>query len=168
MSEINCFYHPKRNAIKKCEFCGKSICIGCRKEHRKEPYPPRGDTVINLNRKKTYCPVCYHLTIINEIKGKKQYMLFSIPFFCLFLLLGILVFLVFLNSPNGSSLTNMLIFGIGLIAFPFFVILGSIHEILVNNPKKIRKAEINLEKFIKETRKSTNIVFENPVYNGKF
>ena len=34
MSNINCYYHPNRNAIEKCELCGKTICLECKRVYR--------------------------------------------------------------------------------------------------------------------------------------
>lgn len=169
MSNNYCFYHPKRNAIKKCEFCGKDICFSCRMTYRKKSLYNQDSYSINLNRKKACCPVCFHILNINYEKDQTAYYLFfGLPFSCLILFICNLIFLWMLSKHDGSKPFEYIMTGIFLVGFSIFFIFGLIYEIKVGKTKKIKKVEIDLDKFIEETGMSSSIVFKNPYYCGKF
>ncbi len=55
-NHLNCYYHPERNAIAKCEKCGKPICLECNMIFRDKNITNKENYATRHN----YCIVCYY------------------------------------------------------------------------------------------------------------
>ena len=51
MEQLTCFYHPNREANKKCSRCGKFLCLECQKT-------VRSSSSSNVIHERVYCPEC--------------------------------------------------------------------------------------------------------------
>ena len=51
MEQLTCFYHPNREATKKCSRCGKFLCLECQKT-------VRSTSSSNVINERVYCPEC--------------------------------------------------------------------------------------------------------------
>ena len=86
MSELNCHYHPNREASDKCEMCNRLICLECKMVFH-------GSYGSNH---KTYCPVCYERK--NEIirtHSRTATMYFLVALFIFLILFLLVYFMVF-------------------------------------------------------------------------
>lgn len=101
MSKKNprCHFHPDRDAITKCEHCGRLICVECKMVYRKSHSSGSGDTHSYYYTYHDYCTPCFY---DRKIKNLNPIGPICIIFFG-FIFLGVSIFMLgqaidFVNS----------------------------------------------------------------------
>ena len=99
-SQNNCFFHPDRPAVDKCEKCQRMICLEDKMTYR-QVHVDYGDSVY------TFCPICYNQFLQGSKKAGKLFLviciifgLFVIGFFAVFILITMNMFSNFSNFPG--------------------------------------------------------------------
>ncbi len=85
MSDIKCYFHPERNAVEKCEECGKFVCVECKYNFKKKHTHRTGKTSSVYYTHHELCPQCY----ANAIESDGNSMKAALPCF------GYIIFLMF-------------------------------------------------------------------------
>ncbi len=57
---LNCYYHPEREAISKCENCGIILCLECKMVYRRVIRRGTGDSSYTYSERYDYCPICFY------------------------------------------------------------------------------------------------------------
>ena len=65
----SCHYHPNRDAITKCEQCGKLICIECKMIFRKQHSAGTSEHRTYYVTQHEVCPPCFYDLNIKTIKN---------------------------------------------------------------------------------------------------
>jgi len=150
-NNLNCHFHPYRDAIGKCEQCGKLLCVECKNIYRRRHSTGSGDHISYYYNQQELCTPCFY-----DEKIKRYH---PAGYICLilfgFIFLGASIFMFnesidFMNSwmsatndPSPSILpfftSIFIIVAIGLIAF------GIIS--LINAPKKVKELEAKKKVF---------------------
>lgn len=165
MSNITCYYHPNRNAIEKCELCGKTICLDCKRVYRETRSSGTSNSSSYYSIKYEYCPVCYHQSIINSARGTKSVLFCMVPFISIFVFIGIGLFLSgFSTGDFGPPPIFLWVFGAFFGGFPLLIIIGLIYTAFVTTPKKVEQSKMDLDRFLAEVGMSDNITYEDPSY----
>ncbi len=133
---LNCYYHPERNAIAKCEKCGKSICLECNMIFRKK-YGTNKDHYATYH---DYCIVCYYDKKIKRYSTSR--IMKELTFFLLVL---ISIITILLTSLNFQQIFSILIYPIIIVSL---IILFYIYMLLIGGPKKIAKFKTKKYEFL--------------------
>jgi len=133
---LNCYYHPERNAIAKCEKCGKSICLECnmifrdKNDTNKDHYATHYD----------YCIVCYYDKKIKRYSTSR--IMKELAFFILVL---ISIITILFTSRNFQQIFSILIYPIIIVSL---IILFYIYKLVIGGPKKIAKFKTKKYEFL--------------------
>ncbi|MFX0147722.1 MAG: hypothetical protein ACFE8E_08220 [Candidatus Hodarchaeota archaeon] len=117
-----CFYHPKRDAITKCEMCGKPICVEC-KEIFHAIHGGKDDTYSTHHE---ICKVCYYDKQI-ELATKKVPLHIVCLIFIISFTIVLIISIVFTYPFPIINIILPIILGIILacLIFSFFKIKSS-------------------------------------------
>ncbi|MBN1801048.1 MAG: hypothetical protein JW891_06035 [Candidatus Lokiarchaeota archaeon] len=155
-SNINCYYHPKRSAITKCEACQKTICVECKmvyqQRHMYSSYAGGRHHHHSYYTRHELCPPCYYDRRIRTIKSPMKYCF--VLFGLIFTIVAISMVshsLEFVSAWNGPSsmpgpdifpvfASIFVIVGVGLMIF------GIIN--IITGPKRVDNLEIKKQAFL--------------------
>ena len=91
MENLNCEFHPTRNATLKCEDCGKLLCLECNRVHRIRHSGTEHSS--GYTEKFNICPFCY----CSRIEKK------NIVGFIVLIVMGIIMVSIFSNVFSNMS-----------------------------------------------------------------
>lgn len=140
MSEkLNCHFHQARNAISKCEDCGKLLCIECKQNYTQIHHSGTGDNKHVFYTQHELCPPCFYDRKIKDLNPRQ----FLIP-----IMMGVL--LVCVGLP-------IFIIMMMIALLPFSIILVIIGVVLIvygkkkrsSAPQKINQLKAEKEDFYK-------------------
>ncbi len=143
---VSCYYHPNRDAITKCEKCGKLICVECKMVIGETRYDDTGDNSYTYSKRQEFCKLCYYNKKI-KIYSAEGNLFFYI---CLFIILII----ISLISP---------IYMVFSIFLAVVCLIGTLTA-----PKKLSKNLAEKEKFLNsldQSLKKTSISNKNNQYS---
>ena len=135
-NRLNCYYHPERNAIAKCEKCGGSICFECNMIFREK----NGTNKDHYTTHHDYCIICYYYKKIKRYSTSR--IMKELAFFILVL---ISIITILLTSLNIQQIFPILITPIIIVCL---IILFYIYMLLIRRPKKIAKIKTKKYKFL--------------------
>ncbi len=144
MTNPSCYYHPSREAMDKCESCGKLICVECKNVYRYRRSSGTSDHRRYYYMSQELCTPCFCDANIKGAKMTKyQPFLMLIPI----VFMGIMFMFISGNIGSMGVLSNIL----PMMILPVFIVLipfGIIFLVLLRNsllsPKK--EAEFNMRK----------------------
>ncbi|MFX1500307.1 MAG: hypothetical protein ACFFDH_05000 [Promethearchaeota archaeon] len=131
---LKCYYHPERDAITKCEKCGKVICLECKMVYHVRYTSRSGNHQYTSTSMYEYCPVCFYDQQINSYGPQAKR---SVGVFSIVSLVLIVIFSIFFTMASVVLLTLV------LVLIPVDI------SIFVYNPRKIVGFEIKKAEFLK-------------------
>ena len=140
-NKFYCNFHPSREAITKCEFCGKFICLECKMIFRKQHSSGFDENKRIYYTNHELCPPCYYDQKIKEEKSSMN--LFLMAFGCVFSLVALTMMI---SAINAFSIIGP-VFGFILIS-GFFILVGI--GLFIYGIKRIIKAPQNREDLIQK------------------
>ena len=155
----SCYYHPSRNAITKCESCGKLICVECKnifQQTHSAGTPEHRTYYVTRNE---LCTPCFYDKRIKAIKIGR---VVPICFGTFFLVIGIIFFRVMYSFTSivSEGLEDPFIFYsyVPLIMFTcigFIVILVGVLKFATSG-KKITDMEAKKTEFLKSVASASS------------
>ena len=140
MSEtLKCHFHQARNAISKCEDCGKILCIECKQIYTQTHHSGTGDNRRVFYTQHELCPPCLYDRKIKNL-NPKQFLIpimMGVLLICISLPLFIIMMMIALIPFN----IIFVIIGIGLIVYG--------RKKRSSTPQKIDKLRAEKEDFYK-------------------
>ncbi|MFX0063179.1 MAG: hypothetical protein ACFFC7_13460 [Candidatus Hermodarchaeota archaeon] len=94
MSNLQCFYHPEREAATKCEKCGKLICLECKLIRRE--YTLTGSDSSQWVRYEV-CPACYAEMKAASARGSKVFVIIAAVMCIAFIVIAALILIFFFD-----------------------------------------------------------------------
>ena len=111
MSMEHCYFHPKLQAVDKCERCNKLICLQDKRTFTKTYGGSGIGTDYNYYYapiKYTFCPPCYYQAVESGYRSYRKISSFQKPFLLLFMipfiLVPIIMIVMVMNSPFGLDI----------------------------------------------------------------
>ncbi len=158
MNDVNikCIYHPKRDAITKCEACQKTVCVEC-----KMVYQQRHTYSSNVGghhhhhsyyTRHELCPPCYYDRRIKAVKSPAKYCIILFGLIFTIIAASMVSFaLEFVSSWNAStSMPGPDIFpifaGIFVIVGVGLMIFGIVN--VITGPKRVSDLEKKKQDFL--------------------
>ena len=111
MSTQSCFFHPKIQAVDKCERCNKLICLQDKRTYTRtygtSSMSSNTYHSYNMPVKYTFCPPCYYQAMESGFRSYKKISSFQKPFLFVFMipffLVPLLMIYMMTNSPFGAG-----------------------------------------------------------------
>jgi hypothetical protein len=95
LDQANCFYHPNRAAVTKCEHCNRMICLEDKMTYRVTGGIDQADDIY------TYCPICYNERMRTTKKMRPFIFLIFGVFVIIFIAVAIFIFLSIMQMMSN-------------------------------------------------------------------